>query len=52
MTDTNEANQDKKPEAPKAKKNPDTEFRRTRRVPTGYSYNVRDGIHKTPKKGK
>lgn len=26
------------------------EFRLTHRVPAGYSYNVRDGLHKTPKK--
>lgn len=28
------------------------EFRRTRKVPTGYTYNVRDGLFKTPKKDK
>ena len=53
---------DKKAEAPrasepkesmsKAEENRLAEFHRTHRVPSGYSYNVRDGLHKTPKKGK
>lgn len=53
---------DKKAEAPKAsepkesmskaEENRLAEFRRTRKVPTGYTYNVRDGLFKTPKKGK
>ena len=51
---------EKKAETPKAEK-PDmskaeaermAELRRTHRVPAGYSYNVRDGLFKTPKKGK
>lgn len=28
------------------------EFQRTHRVPAGYSFNVRDGLYKTPKKDK
>lgn len=48
---------DKKAEAPKedmskAEAERLAEFRRTRKVPSGYTYNVRDGLHKTPKKGK
>lgn len=36
----------------KAEENRLAEFRRTRKVPTGYTYNVRDGLFKTPKKDK
>lgn len=57
MSDKNDA---QKVEAPKAGE-PDVskaqqdrldEYRRTHKVPSGYSYNVRDGLHKTPRKGK
>lgn len=36
----------------KASKAVQDEFDRTHKVPTGYSFNVRDGLHKTPKKAK
>lgn len=53
MTDKNvEAPKDDKAEMSKAEENRLAEFRRTRKVPTGYTYNVHKGLFKTPKKDK
>lgn len=52
MTDKTEAPKADKPDASKAEAERMAEFRLTRKVPTGYTYNVRDGLFKTPKKGK
>lgn len=52
MTDKTPKQDDAKADMSKAEQARMAEFRRTRKVPTGYTYNVRDGLHKTPKKGK
>lgn len=52
MADEAKNTTDKKDDVSKAEAERLAEFRRTRKVPSGYTYNVRDGLHKTPKKGK
>ena len=52
MTDKAKQEASKQEDMSKAEAERLAEFRRTRKVPSGYTYNVRDGLHKTPKKGK